>query len=311
MYHFTPFANTVDEFLLYYGRTKFSVCESLTKKSKNSTFIFAFLRNYWIAAVGDSFASGEGNPDVPAKISTTSPAQWLSEQCHRSSRSWAFKVYQKLVNGTKQAALHFSYLPCSGASVDNGIVSSSFGEPQGSGPELLLISAGGNDIGYSEILSKLSWGETRSLFSSIDMRFFYVSHQLDKLAAKVREIKPKQVIIPHYFDLSRNEKGIVDANCSELKQISTKNLVLAERKILKRINKLISQKAREQSWTVIDNISAIFRFRGLCSTKPLIRSTKDSLRLQGNIFGAFHPTEEAHQQIAELILKQIKSFQQK
>lgn len=36
------------------------------------------IKDYWIAAVGDSFASGEGNPDVPAKISTTSPAQWLS-----------------------------------------------------------------------------------------------------------------------------------------------------------------------------------------------------------------------------------------
>lgn len=66
-----------------------------------------------------------------------------------------------------------------------------------SGPDLVLMSAGGNDIGYSEILSTLIWGESNSLFASVDMRFFYASYQLDRIAATLQKIKPNQVM--HIF----------------------------------------------------------------------------------------------------------------
>lgn len=36
------------------------------------------IRDYWIAAIGDSFASGEGNPDVPANAHNGTSAKWLS-----------------------------------------------------------------------------------------------------------------------------------------------------------------------------------------------------------------------------------------
>lgn len=38
------------------------------------------------------------------------------------------------------------------------------------------------------------------------------------------------------------------------------------------------------------------------------RSIRDSIRLQGNSFGAFHPIEEAHQQIADLVVKKVHQF---
>uniref|UniRef100_A0A915AYD0 SGNH hydrolase-type esterase domain-containing protein n=1 Tax=Parascaris univalens TaxID=6257 RepID=A0A915AYD0_PARUN len=226
----------------------------------------------WIVAVGDSFASGEGNPDVPTSLPETKLAQWISERCHRSARSWAFKVYEKIRDTTStDVALHFTYLPCTGASVDNGIVVSTTGISQldivrqiaqirKSGPDLVLMSAGGNDIGYSEILSTLIWGESNSLFASVDMRFFYASYQLDRIAAILQKIKPNQVVIPHYFDVTRNERGVIDADCAELRQVCAEYII----------------------------------------------SVRDSIRLQGNSMGAFHPTEEAHQIIAELIWQQLE-----
>lgn len=101
-------------------------------------------------------------------------------RCHRSSRSSAYKVYEQVKSTVP-------YLPCIGASVDNGILVSVNGTSQigmleqiaqirGSGPDLLMISVGGNDIGYLEMLSTLIRGTTNSLFSSIDMRFFYTFH---------------------------------------------------------------------------------------------------------------------------------------
>ncbi|VDN54780.1 unnamed protein product [Dracunculus medinensis] len=266
------------------------------------------VRDYWIASIGDSFASGEGNPDIPAGLMNMVPAKWISDQCHRSSRSWAFKVFEKILNETHDDAIHFTYIPCTGASVDNGILISAKGDSQmdtvlrisklrGSGPDLLLMSVGGNDIGYSEILSSLIWGKTTTLFETIDMRFFYASYQFDRLALTLKKIKPSQIVIPHYFDLTRNERGIIDADCAEMRQIRTENLILAEKKILQRINKLISKKAQLYCWTVVDEVAELFRSRG---------SVRDSLRLQGNSFGAFHPIEEAHQSIADLIWNKLK-----
>lgn len=36
------------------------------------------IRDYWIAVIGDSFASGEGNPDVPVDTLKKTSAKWLS-----------------------------------------------------------------------------------------------------------------------------------------------------------------------------------------------------------------------------------------
>lgn len=54
-------------------------------------------------------------------------------------------------------------------------------------------------------------------------------------------------------------------------QIRTENLILAEKKILQRINKLISKKAQLYCWTVVDEVAELFRSRGFCSTRSLIR----------------------------------------
>uniref|UniRef100_A0A0R3QWY1 AAA_lid_7 domain-containing protein n=1 Tax=Brugia timori TaxID=42155 RepID=A0A0R3QWY1_9BILA len=150
------------------------------------------------------------------------------------------------------------------------------------------------------------------LFSTIDMRFFYTSHQLDRVAKAIQKLKPSQVpldvIIPHYFDLTRNERGVVDADCADMRQISTENLMLAEEKILQRINGLITKKSKQYGWTAIEGVAELFQSRGCCSSNSLIRSIRDSIRLQGNSFGAFHPIEEAHQQIADLVVKQLQQF---
>lgn len=58
-----------------------------------------------------------------------------------------------------------------------------------------MMSVGGNDIGYSEILSTLIGGPIGSLFSTIDMRFFYTSYQLDRVAKAIQKLKPNQVTL--------------------------------------------------------------------------------------------------------------------
>lgn len=37
--------------------------------------------DYWVGVIGDSFASGEGNPDVPVNALEKTMAKWLSSSC--------------------------------------------------------------------------------------------------------------------------------------------------------------------------------------------------------------------------------------
>uniref|UniRef100_A0A914W8U1 SGNH hydrolase-type esterase domain-containing protein n=1 Tax=Plectus sambesii TaxID=2011161 RepID=A0A914W8U1_9BILA len=281
------------------------------------------VRDIWIVAIGDSFASGEGSPDTPVKMHGIIPARWLSEACHRSSRSWMFKIYEKIVKQYPDYGILFTYLPCTGAAISSGILEKLKGSAEESqmdrvrelkelrrrAPDVLLASAGGNDLGYADIMYSMLWGDSKAVFDTLDMRFFFLSHQLDRLAHAIHEglgILPRATVFPHYFDLSRNELGQIDANCSDLLHASTDDFVFAEKHILKRINKIISDKAAKHHWTVVDDVGEIFERHGFCSNESFILSLRDSFEIQGNNFGAFHPIEEAHRRISESAWSKIK-----
>ncbi|CAI2352748.1 unnamed protein product [Caenorhabditis sp. 36 PRJEB53466] len=254
---------------------------------------------FWLASIGDSFSSGQGNPDVP--VTDGKPAKWLNESCYRSSKAFPYQVSKKLANSTV-----LSFFSCSGATVDNGILSKNgqlealekMIKTRGDAPNALLLTVGGNDIGFTDIISLMQRGS--SLESSFDMRFFYVSHQIDRVASKIKELNITRVILLDYYDVTRNEKGVVDASCGALGQVSLANLQLAQRKLLQRLNKLLLKKATQHGWITVDS-SEIFRTHGICSTSPLIRSPNESLAIQGNEYGSFHPNEEAHRRISEAI----------
>lgn len=63
---------------------------------------------------------------------------------------------------------------------------------RGKGPDLLLMSVGGNDVGFSDILGRLLLGNSRSLFNSIQMRLFFLSHELERLSEKIKLLSPSQ-----------------------------------------------------------------------------------------------------------------------
>ncbi|VDM79723.1 unnamed protein product [Strongylus vulgaris] len=77
-----------------------------------------------MAIVGDSFASGEGNPDIQRR--GEAKAQWLDERCHRSGKSFAAQVFAKIQKMREN--IYLTYLACAGATVENGILKAK-GEP--------------------------------------------------------------------------------------------------------------------------------------------------------------------------------------
>uniref|UniRef100_A0A1I7UN26 SGNH_hydro domain-containing protein n=2 Tax=Caenorhabditis tropicalis TaxID=1561998 RepID=A0A1I7UN26_9PELO len=254
------------------------------------------VKMFWLASVGDSFSSGQGNPGSGRHM-------WLDEPCYRSTLAFPYLVAQSIPNSA------LSFLSCSGSTVDNGVLSqldtlqhliSSYGSP----PDSLLLTIGGNDIGFSDVISMVQ--RDSKVDDKFDMRFFFVSHQIDRVARKLRDMKISKVILVTYYDITKNDKGEVDPSCGAFGQVSKANLQLAEKRILQRLNSLLRRKAAEHGWITVDTME-MFRTRGLCSSRSLIRTKNESLVLQGNEYGSFHPNGEAHRLISREVLRIINN----
>jgi lysophospholipase L1-like esterase len=133
------------------------------------TNIPAQIRNTVIVSLGDSYASGEGNPrNIEAWERLRSPLApfrpyWDNDACRRSTRAAPAQAALRLEQAQRRSSVTFVHLACSGATVQRGILGS-----QGAGipaqldvlQQLLgstridgiVISIGGNDIGFGTIL---------------------------------------------------------------------------------------------------------------------------------------------------------------
>ena len=145
------------------------------------------IRDTMVVGLGDSYASGEGAPDLPASFvegrhdkdlfhkhveprrDVDGSAMWLDRACHRSMYSYQFKTALQLALEDPQRAITFVSYSCSGATTDNIIEKKQAAneikgktEPQlnklvallGTGDsarkvDYVLLSTGGNDIGFA------------------------------------------------------------------------------------------------------------------------------------------------------------------
>ncbi|MFO1033616.1 MAG: hypothetical protein U1E15_05910 [Hyphomicrobiales bacterium] len=96
------------------------------------------VKDLLIVGLGDSFASGEGNPDVPVAFDDNfrnrnlyprravntggGDAQWLDDACHRSLYSHQLRAALQIAIEHPQAAVTFLGYACSGAAVEEGIL---------------------------------------------------------------------------------------------------------------------------------------------------------------------------------------------
>ena len=109
-------------------------------------------RRHLVVAIGDSFASGEGNPDYPAEFRrfsrqppndwATEPnypvhsldvvsARWLDPDCHRSLLSWPALYALRKALTQPNTVVQFASLACSGAEVLDGFLLPQRSPPRG------------------------------------------------------------------------------------------------------------------------------------------------------------------------------------
>lgn len=109
------------------------------------------LRDLLVVAMGDSFISGEGNPDVPADLTRLAPtrerrlvswplsldpdtddlkvAEWWDEPCHRSLLSWPVTTTLAWAAEDSRRAITLVHVGCSGAEIRDGLLGGQSGLP--------------------------------------------------------------------------------------------------------------------------------------------------------------------------------------
>ena len=98
----------------------------------------AAVRDLLIAGMGDSFASGEGNPNLPVELGdggrfrnlyplrqpndSSGSATWTDQLCHRSLYGQQLRAALQLAVENPRASITFLDYTCSGAGIDDGIL---------------------------------------------------------------------------------------------------------------------------------------------------------------------------------------------
>ena len=141
-------------------------------------------RDWFIVSLGDSYASGEGNPErdcAPGQFGC-SQLRWQdggfgASECHRSSKAAPALAALELEE-VPHSSVTFVHLACSGATIQNGILGRYGGRvdngvfvpaqlaqlrPLVTGgssrvPDVVLVSIGGNDIHFGERVRSCLFG---------------------------------------------------------------------------------------------------------------------------------------------------------
>ena len=129
-----------------------------------------------VVAIGDSYASGEGNPERPRSADGT-PAQWADAPgdaaveaahaaAHRSTVAWPALAALALEEADRTTSVTFVSVASTAARIDSGLLAPLPGLSQSQIDDvaalvgsrhidLLLVAVGGNDIGFARIVRGL------------------------------------------------------------------------------------------------------------------------------------------------------------
>ncbi len=149
------------------GLHSFTLTVRSGSKIKRQSMV-ANISNYLLVVMGDSYASGEGNPrNVNAWIKnrfTSFNPYWDEDQCNRSVHGAPAQAALKLEQASNKTSVTLVDVSCSGATVQKGILGSQY---RGMNSQIesvskligdleidaVVMSIGGNDVGFGSILT--------------------------------------------------------------------------------------------------------------------------------------------------------------
>jgi hypothetical protein len=265
------------------------------------------LPDHLIVSIGDSVASGEGNPDAGAGL--LRGAKWLERACHRSMLSGHAQAALAIERGEPTSRVTFVPLGCSGATVPRGLLGPYAGiEPRG-GRELApqveeleavaerrevdaaLVSIGANDVGFSKVVQfcavvsdcprkRFDPEKPRSQAKdpaapSLDA---FVADALRRLAERYDELEAAlpsaldrdRVLIVEYFDPTLGPDDFCRMFTTPVRDglVTREESEWAHSQVLGPLNETLRAAAERHGWRAIDGVAEAFRGQGICARRP-------------------------------------------
>ncbi len=274
-----------------------------------------------IVALGDSVASGEGNPEG------NGPDRWLDAPCHRSAAAGFQQAANQLGKVDRRRSITFVSLACSGARIDQGLLGSYAGIdpapgkasylPQvdrlreidlrrraegGPGVDAVLLSVGANDVRFSSVVKRCALpGDCREgVKRAVEERVAALGDRYDELGDALAVAAPDApAFITEYFDPTHDEFGRF---CKDGPGLTTgEEAQWAYEELLRPLNREVGTAADRNGWQRVGGIASDFKHHGYCAReKGWIRTLPDAL-LEDNPAGTLHPNEEGHKAIARRV----------
>jgi GDSL-like lipase/acylhydrolase family protein/uncharacterized protein DUF5648 len=272
-----------------------------------------------IVSIGDSYASGEGVPNEPQRFDSFGMIKmgpkWSDARCHRSNNAGP-EMAAALLRAKLNRNVEFISVACTGAKISVGILKpydpnngSNYLTPQidevariasGRRIDALIMSAGGNDIGFTDIIkncikqdiaahldparsTKLCWeyAQTRNRVAD---GLNQLPSKYAELAARLKGLNVYKVFITEYPDPTRGENGDFcgKGGNSRLLGMDWQTARWAHEQVLLPLNQKIKEAAEAHGWIYVDGLVSDFRTHGYCAgDRRWFRTEEDARNIQG------------------------------
>ncbi|MBW9205736.1 hypothetical protein KV097_07230 [Mumia sp. zg.B17] len=290
----------------------------------------ATLKDHLIVSMGDSLASGEGNPDVRGDYGARPPkaAVWRDRRCHRSARSGPARAARAVERADAHSSVTFISVACSGAKIRHvshrrysGIAGAGFLFPPQVkqvadlvGPQstrggrrinAILMSAGVNDLYFSGVIRRCAkfWTGTsclrmpdrRSNLAGLPASYHHLAREI---AAQLPNTA--RVLVNNYPAYVFKNGG-----CGALRGItSSKGKAIARLGVT--LNKSIATATRRHlnapyRWRAVPDLTAPFKPHPYCGGSTWFTRFEWSLRRQGDLNGTAHPNGPGHRAYRDIL----------
>jgi hypothetical protein len=276
-----------------------------------------------VVSIGDSVASAEGNPDVPAAFGRN--AVWLQPNCHRSLFSAPAQAALALERGDQGSSVSFVPLACSGAQITSGLLRPYRGiEPAADGTlqpsqvgvvnkierrpgfdiDALVVNVGANDLGFSHIVEFClvtvdcthrhfdpdhPLGRAGASFPTLEdyvkARITDLPRLYRLLDARIsRKIPRSRIFITEYFDPTHSPAGYCDIPFGA-DGVDPGEARWAHENVLGPLNQAVSTAAAANHWQLVGGVGGAFFQHGICAppAERWVRTLAESFFLHSEV----------------------------
>ena len=292
------------------------------------------VEDWLIVLLGDSVASGDGNPDIPGSLPDGIQPVWQDRRCHRSALAGPALAALMVERSNPRTSVTFIDFACSGAKLTDGLLRPYAGiEPPGDGSTLppqvdqvanlfaqgatsghprqvdaLLISIGANDLGFSKIIASCIVFERcyEDVFGRLDDLeawkilldgLFTLPGRYAELATALSTRLSTVLSRDRVFITEYFDPSRSDSGeyCTGMLDSFTQDEIgWADQFVTRLLNLAILFATQAHGWNYVEGITAQFAKHGYCAQDHWIVHLEESIWFQGDAHGTLHPNLAGH-----------------